>query len=158
MNSNSRLIAPSSPRIPKWLIPGVLAFSALGFVDAAYLAAEHFTGSIPPCSIVQGCETVLTSPYAVIWGIPVALFGALFYLASFLLMILYKETEKEVFLYALAIIASAAFLSSLWFVYVQLFILNAICLYCMTSAGTSTLIFILTTGAFFKIKKEKARE
>lgn len=154
MISSNRSITPSSSRIPNWLIPGVLVFSALGFIDAAYLAAEHFTGAIPPCSIVQGCETVLTSAYATLWGIPVALFGALFYLAAFLLAFLYKETRGDKFLYALVFISSAAFLASLWFVYIQLFVLKAICLYCMTSAGTSTLVFLLAGGAFLNARKK----
>src|SRR3989344_1559205 len=41
-------------------------FSFLGLVDASYLAAKHYTGTIPPCAIVKGCEVVTTSQYAAV--------------------------------------------------------------------------------------------
>ncbi|MEK7193319.1 MAG: vitamin K epoxide reductase family protein [Patescibacteria group bacterium] len=141
---------PSSSPIPKWILFGLLGFALFGFADAAYLTAEHYIGAIPPCSIVKGCEQVLTSSYATIAGFPTALFGTLFYLAAFLLVIMYKETGNIKFFNILFAFSFAAFLASLGFVYIQLFVLKAICLYCMGSAVTSTLIFLFASVAIWK--------
>jgi|SRR3989344_2461203 len=154
MNSNNLSTSQLPlPRPLKWLIPSLLILSAIGFADATYLSAEHFLGRIPPCSLVAGCEKVLTSSYATVFDIPVALFGALFYLSTFLLVILYRETGSRRFVTALLIFSALAFLASLFFVYIQIFILGAICLYCLTSAVTSTLIF---TGSIVLFKITKA--
>lgn len=56
----------------------LLLFGFLGFLDSLYLTIQHYQHAIPPCT-VGGCETVLTSSFATLWGIPVALLGAVFY-------------------------------------------------------------------------------
>src|SRR5690348_14780226 len=62
------------------LIGGAIILSFLGFLDAAYLTILHYKNVIPPCSIAHGCETVLTSQYATLGPIPIALLGVFFYL------------------------------------------------------------------------------
>ena len=143
-------------KLSKGLIVVALVIAALGFLDASYLAAEHYLNRIPPCTIVQGCETVLTSTYATFAGIPVALFGALFYLTAFFILFFYLETGARKLLLAFLLCVSAAFLATLGFVYIQLFVLHAICLYCMGSAATSTLLFII--ACMFFIKEKSAGE
>ena len=118
---------------------GVIVFAFLGFLDATYLTVEHFSGSIPPCSLVTGCETVLTSSYSVWRGIPVSLFGALYYMTVFLVAFIWRENSLR-FLAGISLFGLAA---SLWFLYVQAFILHAYCLYCLFSAASSISIFIM---------------
>jgi len=94
--------------------------------------------------LIAGCETVLTSKYSAIYGIPVALGGAVYYFAAFILIFLYKEMEQKILLRLFFLFSALAFFASLGFVYIQLFILKAICIYCMASAATSTLLFLLS--------------
>lgn len=126
-----------------------LAVSALGFLDAAYLTIEHFRGSIPPCAI-QGCEIVLTSAQSKIAGIPVALLGALYYLALLILSISFFDSKKESIIRFTSKLTPLGFIASLYFVYLQFSVIKEICQYCMVSAGTSTLLFI--TGMYIIIK------
>ena len=134
---------------------GILVFflvvAVLGFCDASYLTIEHYLGVIPPCSVTQGCEAVLTSSYSVLFGIPTALFGAIYYLAVAIGSFMYIESKHgkgqiaahHSFILKWTLIATAlGFGMSLWFVYLQLFILHSICVYCMGSATTSTILFI----------------
>ena len=121
----------------------MLTIGVLGFLDATYLAVEHFLNSIPPCSLVSGCEEVLTSNFAVIGGVPVALLGALYYLLIVVMTIVFLDTKNTRVLKIAAKLTILGFIASLGFVYIQLFVLHAICLYCMGSALTSTLLFIL---------------
>lgn len=131
------------PPISKSFALAFLIVSFLGFLDAAYLTVEHYRGVIPPCGVIEGCEEVTTSAYSTISGVPVALGGALFYLALFLLSILRFERENDKFLKIAAYLAPLGFLASLWFLYLQIFVIQAVCIYCLFSALTSTTLFIL---------------
>jgi uncharacterized membrane protein len=129
-----------------------LIVAIIGFADASYLTIEHYRGVIPPCSTTEGCEVVLTSTYSVIFGVPTSLLGALYYLAVSVGAFLYIESKHgagEIKAHHAAILkwtlmaTALGFGMSLWFVYLQLFILHSICVYCMGSATTSTILFIM---------------
>ncbi len=126
------------------IVWSMLVLALLGVADAGYLTYDHFRGSIPPCTIAHGCTTVLTSPYATVAGIPVALFGALFYATVAALAAFVLATQHARVFQLLVLVAPLGFLASLWFVYLQLFVLKAICTFCMASAVTSTLLFVCT--------------
>lgn len=123
----------------------VVAFA--GFLDASFLTVEHYRGVVPPCTILEGCEKVTTSAYSVVGGVPVALGGAIYYLAIIVLALAYLDREHIGALRFLARLTPLGFLASLWFLYLQLFVLHAICIYCVFSAATSTLLF--ATGMVF---------
>lgn len=131
----------SSQAIPKWLPVLFIALSFLGFSDATYLTAKHYLGSPVTCILFEGCEKVTTSPYSVVYGVPVALLGALYYATVLILAVAYFDSRRISILKLMAAITPAGFLASLWFVYLQLFVINAICFYCMVSAATSTALF-----------------
>lgn len=141
---NSEALSKKPSQIPNWLPFVFLIVSALGFADATYLTVKHFLGTPVPCSILHGCEIVLNSKYAIIYGIPTAMLGALFYLTVMILSAIYLETKKITVLKIVACLACFGLLASLGFVYIQLFILKSICLYCMGSAVTSTTLFIFS--------------
>src|SRR5665811_1198486 len=76
------------------LIPA-LVLSFLGFIDASYLTIVHYRDALPNCSILKGCDIVTTSALSTIGGIPIALFGALFYLAlSFFAILIITHPHK----------------------------------------------------------------
>ena len=120
-----------------------IVLSTLGFLDATYLTVEHYRGIVPPCSIVVGCATVTTSSYSLIFNIPVALLGSLYYLTILLLSVAYLDSKKEPILRLAAGLTVCGFLASAWFVFVQWQVIKAWCLYCIGSATSSTLLFIL---------------
>lgn len=128
-------------KIHSWLIIAFLVVSFLGFLDATYLTAQHYLGTIPPCVITTGCETVLTSEHNAVFGIPVALLGAVYYLLLFLLAAFSLDMKREIIRFA-ALFTPIGFLASLYFVYLQLFVIKEICSYCIVSATTSTILFI----------------
>ncbi|OGZ47315.1 MAG: hypothetical protein A3J54_03405 [Candidatus Ryanbacteria bacterium RIFCSPHIGHO2_02_FULL_45_13b] len=130
-------------QIPNALLVAFLLVAFIGFIDAAYLTAKHYLGEIPPCSLVNGCETVLTSPYATMGGnIPIALVGAVYYLLLFIGGIIYADTKNVMVLKVTAYFTTAGFATSVILVSLQAFVINALCLYCIASAITSTLLFI----------------
>jgi len=149
MNSKENLIKPSpnsgfsANRPSRRLVFGMLVFAGLGFLDAAYLTVEHFLNRVPPCSIVHGCEKVTTSSYSVIFGVPMALMGALYYLVVIVALILYLDLRRELIVKWTARFTVVGFLFSLWLVYLQLFVIKAICQYCILSALSSTGLFVV---------------
>ena len=130
--------------VPKWIVFGLLLASIIGFFDATYLAAEHYLGGVPPCFIATGCEEVTTSKYSVVFGIPVALLGAVYYLVLFLLSIKLLESDSLKILKFISYVSGLGFFATIYFVYLQLFVINAICTYCMLSAASTTIIFVLS--------------
>lgn len=80
---------------------------------------------------------MLTSSYGQIFGIPVALLGVLFYMAVFF-------SALRGWVRGVKVLAIVGMLMSLGFLYLQLFVIKAICLYCMGSLATSTLNFIFS--------------
>jgi uncharacterized membrane protein len=141
-----------SEAVPRWVVAAFLLFAFIGFTDATYLAAKHYLGTPLACSVFANCEKVTSSRFAVILGIPLGVYGALYYLAVILLTIGYVDTKKSIVLRAAAGITPLGFLASAWFVYLQLFVIGAVCPYCMLSALMSTLLlipglYVLTRGS-----------
>lgn len=156
MNSKTLLIKPYRI-IPSWLLIALIAVAVTGFGDATYLTVKHYGNSAITCAIGEGCETVTTSKYSTLFGFPISLFGALYYLTILLLLIAYFDTRKTGLLKMAARFSVIGFLVSLGLVSLQVFVIRAICFYCMISAASSTVIFILGMMALDKIKKENSR-
>lgn len=132
-----------SHRIPRWVVVLFFLICFVGFLDATYLAAKHYLGSPVTCTFLKGCEVVTTSKYAKVFGISVALLGSFYYLLQFILTIVYFDTKKLRVLTAAGYISCLGFFASAMFVYLQVFVLRALCFYCLMSAATSTILFIL---------------
>lgn len=138
---NKLLTAPVHPSRVWQLF--FVSTATLGFVDATYLAIKYFQHEAPACSLLKGCEQVTTSAFAAILGIPVALLGALFYFALILLFVLYLDSKKSIFLNLAQLFTVVGFLFSLYLIFLQLFVLKALCMYCLFSATTSTILVLL---------------
>ena len=154
MDSKNSLTERSPRRLLKYLVFGFLVASFVGFLDAAYLSAKFFTGGTIPCTILDGCDVVTRSKYATISGAPIALLGALYYLALFILFALYQDSKRELFLKIAGALTVIGFLFSLRLVYLQAFVLDAYCLYCLFSALTSVVLFALGMSVFFIFRRE----
>ncbi len=113
-----------------------------GLADAIYLTIKHFTGEQVPCSIVEGCEQVLTSSYAEIAGIPLAIFGAAAYFTVFSLAILAAFGNRQMWtLFGVQVILMAIFTA--WLIYLQAFVIEAFCQFCLLSAATTVTLLII---------------
>lgn len=132
-------------------LPILAAFvGLLGLVDSIYLTVHHYTAEPVPCSIITGCEQVLTSSYAVIGGIPLAIFGAAAYLAAIILAVSSVYGNRLTWLlFGLQVILMAVFTG--WLLYVQAYIIEAFCQFCLISAATTfTLLLIYIISKFVR--------
>jgi len=131
----------------------LIAIAVLGMIDAVFLTVKHYSGAID-CSVISGCQEVLNSDYSEIMGIPLALMGTAYYLLVIFLSLFFIDTRNKYALMGLKYIPSFGFLFSLWLVYLQFFVIGSICQYCMLSALSSTILFILSLTLIKKGKNE----
>jgi uncharacterized membrane protein len=118
------------------------ALALIGLADAVYLTIKHYTAEPVPCSIIEGCEQVLTSSYAEISGIPLAMFGAAAYFAAFFLAILAAFGNRRTWtLFGVQI--SLMMIFTVWLVYLQAYVIGAFCQFCLLSALTTTTMFVI---------------
>ena len=117
----------------------VAIVSLAGLADATYLAVQAFTGETLSCGGSPDCFRVLGSSYAKVGGIPVALLGAVAYFSvfTFATFAAFGYARARMFL---ILVVGAMFLCTLWFLYVQAFLLHAYCRYCLFSAALTFLL------------------
>ena len=127
--------------MPNKLVISSLLAAVAGFLDATYLTLENFLNKVPPCSL-GSCEQVLTSPYAHVFGIPVALLGTVYYVTLVLLLVVYLTTQRKQLIQWFSRLTVVGFVASVWLVFVQLFLIHAICPYCLLSEILSTVLFV----------------
>jgi uncharacterized membrane protein len=100
------------------------------------------------CSI-GSCETVNTSRYSRFLGLPVAAWGLLFYLDVFVIAVISVlprfENERAL---SIVLVAESAVgvLFSAWLTYLELFVIHAICIWCVTSAVIVTAILLVSVA------------
>ena len=142
MSSNYSFITNQSTsavaKLP--LLSSVVAL--VGLIDAIYLTIHHYTGEKVPCSIVEGCEQVLTSSYAEVAGIPLAAFGAAAYFAAFSLAILAAFGNRSMWT-LFGVQVSLMLIFTVWLVYLQAFVIEAFCQFCLLSAATTLALFLI---------------
>ena len=144
----------SVPWIYRWSRPLIGAIAGLGSLTTAYLTFVKFTQSSAACP-TKSCDLVLSSDYAEIFGLPLALFGFLAYgaMAVFALAPLVVKSAQNKELRSrlenwtwLLLLAGAIAMSvfSGYLIYLLLFKIQAVCLYCVASAIFSVSLLVLT--------------
>lgn len=152
----SKLVKQSptlSAKTNKWLLIALMVFAFIGFLDTSYLAINHFSGADVNCSVTGGCNQVLTSKWSTLFGIPLSLLGLIHYFVLLVLSLLLFDTRKTIFLKLLTALATFGFLFSLYLTYLQFFVIQALCQYCLISAANSVILAILAWFLFAKSKK-----
>ena len=153
---SAETLTEAAPRDRARVWDALTALVALvGLVDASYLTVEHLSGQSVRCMIVSGCDEVLQSSYATVAGhVPVAALGALAYFTVFSLATLaffgYAGARRLV-----PVVVALMFLATLWFVYLQAFVIRAYCVYCLLSAAVTTTLALLTLARLLLSPKNR---
>lgn len=125
----------------------ILVLAFLGLSDSVYLARQQATGTPLQCNIenLSGCNIVAQSPYSKFLGIPLAEYGVLFYTIMFILAALELIVFDQLLRRVLQGLAGIGLAASIGFTLLQIFIIQALCVYCLASALVSLLIFVAAT-------------
>jgi uncharacterized membrane protein len=121
--------------------PGLIlaVLDVIGLLIASYLSVVELQGGIPQCGPLHGCEDVARSSYSRIGGVPVAVYGVGLSLILLTLAITWWRTNLYVLLLAHYGLSLAGVLFELYFMYLQLFVIGAVCVWC-TSYGLSLIL------------------
>jgi uncharacterized membrane protein len=148
-------LQPNGDRLP--LVMAALA--GLGLAVAIYLTAVHYANVPLVCLGTTGCEEVNRSIYSEVAGVSVALLGAGGYAA--LLAALWAERQEilrppEGMLAAFGV-ALAGALYSAYLTYVELFVLYAVCIWCVLSAVIMLALLVLSIVRLRRLLQAEAQ-
>lgn len=127
----------------------LLAVPVLSLVGAgisAYLTSIRLAHATPMCVVGHGCETVNSSPYAAIGDVPIAVLGLGLYSVIIALSLAALWGPEPVHAWAVLGIFGLALCGTLYsgyLTYIEVFILDALCPWCLTSAAIVTTVFCL---------------
>ena len=115
----------------------------LGLLVSVYLTIEHFQPSVLICpnTGIISCETVLTSKYSVILGIPLEIIVLIWFIIAMLLSIYEQKISNKDLLTIWFMVGSAGVLYS----FTSQYLLGKICVYCMSLDA----ILILSSAIIF---------
>ncbi len=136
----------------------ILIVSSLGFILSAYLTYFFYTHrSTLFCAAGSGCDVVGSSPYATILGVPVPLLGVIGYMAIIVVSLISLSTRlKWLWLYFISL---SALSFSAYLTYLELFVIKALCPYCVASALFAAAIYVtllvLRPGSSFSMSHAK---
>src|SRR5215210_4295402 len=130
----------------------LLVLAVLGFLISAYLTWTHFAGLTPVCTgSGEGCETVQSSRYASVLGIPVALLGLFAYSGLIFSAVMWKEAG----IYLGFLISLVGTLFSAYLTYLEIFVIGALCQWCLASAAIMPVALICTALAVHPMSQER---
>lgn len=137
--------APQSREASRYLLWNRIAIflAFAGIFVAGFLSLSSLMNVTIPCGVGHGCDEVARSPYSKWFGLPVAYFGLLAYLALAALSIVRATADvglRRAAVKAGLLISGIGSLISFYLIYTSLFTINATCTWCISSA----LIMILT--------------
>jgi uncharacterized membrane protein len=130
------------------------ALDIFGLTVASYLAIVELSGGVPVCGPLHGCETVATSPYSRIGGVPVAVYGVVLSLILLTAALGWYRTGDRRLLamhYALSLVGVTF---ELYFTYLQIFVIDAVCIYCAMYGISLILRFLIALVVW--VRRDKA--
>lgn len=142
------LQAANVPVRAPWRSVATTIISVLGLAVASYLTYEHYTGSTGlSCPLGGGainCEAVTTSKESVVFGVPVALLGLLFFVPMLALSLPWAwRTSRRYVAQARLAMSSIGIVFVFYLVYAELFEIQKICIWCTSVHVLTFLLFVL---------------
>lgn len=125
------------------LVSALLLVAVCGVGIAAYLAWENSRGESGVCTIVHGCSTVQQSKWGKVAGVPVSIPGLGLYVLLAGAALVWLTNFQGLRPYAVLVGAFGSlfgFLLSVFLTYLEAYVIDAWCIYCITSASLLTLL------------------
>jgi uncharacterized membrane protein len=129
------------------LAAAMIALAAIAIVALGYLTIVKLTNSTAVCFVIQGCDTVQASKYSTFMGIPVAIYGLAMAVTVLVAVAAWWRTGDPRLLsvqYGLGLIGLFVIAG---LVYLELFVIHAICIWCSTAGASLVLGWIVSVIA-----------
>lgn len=132
--------------------PGLIlaVLDLVGLAIASYLAIVEVGGGVPVCGPLKGCETVARSEYSRIGGVPVAVYGVALSLILFSLAIAWWRTNLYALLLAHYGLSLAGVVFEVYFLYIQIAVIRAVCVWCTTYGLSLILRFVIALAVWLR--------
>lgn len=129
---------PPAPPKRDWVVASI---AAAGTAVSAYLAISKLAGGSPLfCESGSACDVVQGSRYGEFLGLPTAAWGAFLYAVVGVLALLGVSARRWLALYVLSV-AAVAF--SGYLTYLEVFVLRALCPYCLAVAALAVVLLVV---------------
>ncbi len=119
----------------------IVIFSVFGLAVSLYLAVSHYLGIAVPCDITKGCEAVLNSKYAFLVGLPLSVWGVIYFGSVIPAALL--ANHYDVWRKILTWVLGAGSVLAVIFIGIQFFAIKKVCQYCLTTDIVIIMLFIL---------------
>jgi len=125
--------------------PGLIlaVLDVIGLAIAMYLSVVELAGGVPVCGPLHGCETVAQSEYSRIAGVPVAVYGVGLSLILLTLAVTWWRTNLYGLLLAHYGLSLAGVIFEIYFIYIQIAVIRAVCVWCTTYGLSLILRFVV---------------
>ena len=137
-----------------WLAVAKLVLTIIGVFITGYIVVSELlnTDTICPRNATFNCDLVQHSIYSKIGPLPIAYLGLGGYLAILLVLLLQKRVpllaaRGKMIVFALTLFG---FLFSAYLTYIEAFVLQAWCIWCLSSAITMTLLFLISLADLWR--------
>jgi uncharacterized membrane protein len=153
-DEDARLYSEGPARLLAALL-GVLSLAGIGV--AGYLTYVHWFDKSIVCAGFSSCAEVAQSEYARIGEVPVALLGLLGYVALAAVSAFWLRVGNRFDVWPLLAIwgmSVAGVAYSAYLTYVELFVIDAVCIWCVASAVIMTVIFLAATGGLLTLGRD----
>lgn len=142
-----RYMAKDMSRRSRWLLWASVGLSGLGIYVSGYLVTKRFTGGSLACTRWAQCDVVNNSVYSQLYGVPVSVIG----LAGYLLLLALAlaalgtagRTQHRILLLSLPLSLGGVGFSA-YLTYLEIYVIEALCAWCVASAVIITLLFVIS--------------
>jgi uncharacterized membrane protein len=139
---------------PGWIL---VVLDIAGLLIAGYLSVVELGGGVPACGPLRGCETVATSEYARIGGIPVAVFGVALSLILLTLAFAWIRTDNPLLLDVHCGLSLVGVIFEVYFLTLQVFVIRAVCVWCTLYGLTLIARFVVALVIWIRQGRLAAR-
>lgn len=141
-------VAASEPGVPRWVWGAAVAVAFVGIAISGYLSLKAFQGA-PPVCLAGDCAEVAASPYARFLGVPMSALGLALYLAVAALGAIAGWGRSVPAWLPVAFLGLVAFglTFSLYLVWIQIAVIDAVCSWCLVSDGLWLVLLVLAVLA-----------
>lgn len=126
----------------------ILLFAFFGLSDSLYIAQNEATNTPLLCTVdnLSGCNIVAASQYTRFFGISLAEYGVMFYAFVFVIAALELVLFDRLLRRVLQVASLFGVVASAYFTFLEIFVIQALCIYCLASALIALLIFIFASS------------
>jgi len=121
-----------------------------GLAVASYLSIVELSGGVPVCGPIKGCETVANSQYSRIGGVPVAVFGVGLSLILLVAALGWWKTGDRRLLAVHYGFSLVGVTFEAYFMYLQIFVIDAICVWCASYGISLVLRFLIALAVWMR--------